>query len=200
VTVLGWLVLAYLVGGFPTSLLAGKIAGVDLREHGSKNLGATNVYRVLGWKYAIPVGLLDMAKGAIPVWLFAPRAGDSIWLPLAMGAAAIAGHVFSPFTRFRGGKGVATAAGAVLGLAPLPFLGSLLLWVAVLWATGYVSLASMTAAVAFPLLTKLFLPQAWLTFFAGLVIAGFIVFTHRSNIRRLLDGTESRFGRRKRTA
>lgn len=187
---------AYLLGGFPTSFLAGKIAGIDLREHGSKNLGATNVYRVLGWRYAIPVGLVDVTKGTIPV-LLAPAASPAPWAPLLMGVAAILGHVFSPFLRFKGGKGVATAAGAVLGLAPLPLAVAAAVWLLVLLLGGYVSLASIAGALAFPFAVRLLAPNDGYTMVAGIAIAGFIVFTHRSNIRRLMAGTESRFGRRR---
>src|SRR2546427_13179619 len=104
------LVLAYLVGATPTSYIAGKVGrGIDLREHGSKNLGATNVYRILGWKYAIPVALFDIAKGAIPVLFFARWAGavEHPWLPVALGGAAVLGHMSSPSVGVRGGNGVA---------------------------------------------------------------------------------------------
>ena len=106
------LLASYFVGAIPTGYLAGRLfRGIDLREHGSKNLGATNVYRTLGARYAIPVALFDIAKGAVPVLVFAPQASDSQLFALACGIAAIVGHVFSVFVRFRGGKGVATAAG-----------------------------------------------------------------------------------------
>jgi acyl phosphate:glycerol-3-phosphate acyltransferase len=191
------LLLAYLVGAIPTSWIAAKLgAGIDLREHGSKNLGATNLYRVLGWRWAIPVGAFDIAKGTAPTLLLPPRIGPASWIPLAVGAAAIVGHVFSVFVRFRGGKGVATSAGVVLALAPVPLGASALAWIAVLWGTGYMSLASITGAVAFPI-------AAWALGTAnpyvlpvGALLAAFIVFTHRANLRRLIAGTENRFGRR----
>ena len=194
-TVLLGTIAAYLLGGFPTSYLAGKLAGIDLREHGSKNLGATNVYRVLGWRYAIPVGLIDVAKGTVPVAVVAPWASQAPWTPLLLGVAAILGHVYSPFLKFRGGKGVATAAGVVLGLAPIPLAASAAVWLAVLGVSGYVSLASMLGAAAFPVAAWLLTPRDRYVIGAGVAIAGFIVFTHRSNIRRLLAGTESRVGR-----
>jgi glycerol-3-phosphate acyltransferase PlsY len=196
-TLLEALPLAYLLGAIPTSWLAAKLgAGVDLREHGSKNLGATNVYRVLGWGYAAPVAAFDIAKGTVPTLLLPPRVGTAAWIPLAVGTAAILGHVFSIFVRFRGGKGVATSAGVVLALAPVPLLAAALGWVAVLRGTGYMSLASITGAVVFPLAA-----WAWGTSNPYVVpvsamLAAFIVFTHRANIRRLLAGTENRFGRR----
>lgn len=191
-----WLVAGYFAGSFPTSFLGGKLAGIDLRQHGSKNLGATNVYRVLGWKWAVPVGIIDIAKGAIPVALASRAAGDRTWLPLAVGCAAVLGHVFSVFLRFRGGKGVATAAGVVLALAPAALGVSAAVWVGVLTVTGFVSLASMLGAVAFPISVRLFYPASAYVFWVGIVLACFIVFTHRSNIGRLLSGTENRFGRR----
>ena len=176
-----WLALGYLAGSTPTSYLAARIAGIDLREHGSKNLGATNVYRVLGWKYAIPVGLVDVGKGALPVFLADRWGTGSDWYPLLVGCAAVAGHVFSLFLRFRGGKGVATAAGVVLAIAPGPLGVSAFVWVAVLLATGYVSLASMLGAVAFPIAVRLLLPSDSLLFWIGMALAAFIVYTHRSN-------------------
>src|SRR5206468_9119587 len=111
----------------------------DLRDHGSKNLGATNVYRILGWKYAVPVGLLDIAKGAIPVLLFPRWAGPAAptWLPVAVGGAAVLGHMFSPYVRFKGGQGVATAARVFLALAPVAVVIALVVWGLCLWLTGY---------------------------------------------------------------
>jgi glycerol-3-phosphate acyltransferase PlsY len=171
-------------------------AGIDLREHGSKNLGATNLYRVLGWRFAIPVGLFDVAKGAVPVIVLPRHIGPAEWIPLAVGAAAIVGHVFSAFVKFKGGKGVATAAGVVLALAPVPLLASAVVWIVVLKTTGYVSLASMTGAVAFPLAAGVFGAENRYVVPVGAALAAFILFTHRANIRRLVAGTENRFGRR----
>jgi glycerol-3-phosphate acyltransferase PlsY len=189
---------AYLLGAVPTSYLAGRLArGIDLREHGSHNLGATNVYRVLGWRLAVPVALLDIAKGALPVWLLAPRVGPAPWIPLAIGAAAVVGHVFSVFVGMRGGKGVATAAGVVLALAPVALLAAFGVWVLVLAGSGYVSLASVSAAIAFPLLVFLLGGVNPYIVPVGVVLAAFIVFTHRDNLRRLAAGRESRFGRRR---
>lgn len=190
-----WWLAAYLLGAIPSSyLMARWFGGIDLREHGSKNLGATNLYRTLGWRYALPAAVFDIAKGTIPVVVFAPRAGTQAWVPISLGVAAVIGHVFSVFVRFRGGKGVATAAGAVLGLAPLPLAVSAAVWLTLVWATGYVSLASMSGAVAFPLAVWLFQPGDGYTLGAGVLLATFIVFTHRANIRRLLAGREARFG------
>lgn len=193
-----WILFGYVLGSFPTSYVAGRLAGVDLREHGSKNLGATNVYRVLGWAYAVPVALVDAAKGAVPVLLAARSAGDAEWMPLLVGLAAVTGHVFSIFLRFKGGKGVATAAGAVLALAPGSLGVSAVVWVTVLLATGYVSLASMLGALAFPIATRVITPSSTYTFWTGVGLVVFIFYTHRTNIGRLLAGNENRFGRRAR--
>lgn len=188
------LVAAYLVGGIPTSYLAAKLgAQVDLRDVGSKNVGATNLYRVLGWKYALPAGVVDVAKGLVPVVVANRVTGQATWIPLLVGAAAILGHVFPVFLRFRGGKGVATAAGVVIGVAPIPFLVSLGVWAVLLAATGFVSVASMIAALVFPLAAWLLTPGDGPLVAASLIIASFILFTHRSNLRRLRHGTELRF-------
>ncbi len=192
-----WLILSYLVGAIPTSYLAGRMfRGIDLRKHGSGNLGATNLYRTLGWKYAIPVGLFDIAKGAVPVVLFAPQVSASERVAVACGIAAVLGHVYSVFVRFRGGKGVATAAGVMLGLAPYAVLALVVLWALIVFGTGYVSLGSIVAAALLPLAVWVLHPGVrGLLPVIGLVAAG-IVWLHRANIRRLLAGTENRFGRR----
>ena len=193
-----WIVASYLLGATPTSYIAGRVGrGIDLRAHGSKNLGATNVYRLLGWSYAIPVGLFDVAKGVIPVALFGRWAGGPDWLPVALGGAAVLGHMFSPYVRFRGGKGVATAGGVFLALAPLAFAIAIPVWALSLWLTGYVSLSSIVAALTFPLWVRLTTGGAGPTFWASVVLALLIVFAHRANILRLLAGTENRFRTRK---
>lgn len=196
-----WMGLAYLLGAMPTSYLVGRLArGIDLREHGSKNLGATNVYRLLGWRWAVPVGLVDILKGVVPVAVFAPWAQGPAWLPVTLGIAAVLGHVFSPYVRFRGGKGVATAAGVFLALAPVAVLLALPVWALCVWLTGYVSLGSIVTAGVFPVWVRLTRPDAPYTFAASLALALLIIFSHRANIRRLLAGTENRFGRRARGA
>ena len=195
---LAWLPAAYLLGAVPSSyLLARWVAGVDLREHGSKNLGATNLYRLLGWKAAIPAGAFDLAKGAVPALLAVRFGTGPSWWPLVVGVAAVVGHVYSPFVGFKGGKGVATAAGVFLALAPASVGAAAIVWVGLLWLTGYMSVASMTGAVAFATATPLLYPRDQVLTWAALIVCVFIVFTHRSNIRRLLAGTESRFGARK---
>jgi glycerol-3-phosphate acyltransferase PlsY len=192
------LLLAYLIGATPTSYVAAKLGrGIDLREHGSRNLGATNVYRVLGWRYALPVGLIDAAKGALPIVVLGPWSNGPGWFRVGLGVAAVVGHVFSPFVRFRGGKGVATAAGMFLALAPLAVALSLLLWAVTLWLTGYVSVASLTVAVLFPLWVGLTVPDEPYTVWAAVAVAALIVYAHRANIRRLSAGSEHRFRTRK---
>ncbi len=192
------LVLAYLMGATPTSYIAGKLGkGIDLRLHGSNNLGATNVYRVLGWRYAIPVGVIDMLKGAVPVVILGPWSNGPAWFTVALGLAAVLGHMFSPYVRFRGGKGVATAAGMFLALAPLAIGISLLIWILALWLSGYVSVASLTVAVLFPLWVRVTVPDQPYTFWASVVLALLIIYAHRANIQRLSAGTEHRFRTRK---
>jgi len=198
VTVALWLLAAYLLGATPTAYLAGRLArGIDLREHGSRNLGATNVYRVLGWAWAIPVALIDIAKGAIPVALFVRWEETEPWLAIAVGIAAVLGHMFSPYVGFKGGKGVATAAGMFVALAPLGVAIALPVWGMCLWLTGYVSLSSIIAATTFPLVVRVTRPDAVATLWASVALAALIVFTHRGNIRRLVAGTENRFRTRK---
>ncbi|HTS87833.1 MAG TPA: glycerol-3-phosphate 1-O-acyltransferase PlsY [Gemmatimonadales bacterium] len=192
----GWLAASYLLGAIPTSYLAGKWGrGIDLREHGSRNLGATNVYRVLGWRYAIPVGLFDVLKGAVPVLVFGPRAPSVPYFPLWCGVMAVIGHVFSVFVRFKGGKGVATAGGMVIALAPLAFPVVLAAWALSVWWTGYVSLGSIVAAALFPVADYLLHPAArsWVRLAFDIGLAAFIIWKHRANIGRLLRGTENRF-------
>jgi glycerol-3-phosphate acyltransferase PlsY len=195
--------LAYVVGSIPAAYLAGRLAGVDLRAHGSGNLGATNVTRVLGWKVGLPVYLFDTIKGALPVlllpgWLGVP--GSRAWA-LAYGVAAIAGHVRPVFLLGRGGgKGVATAGGVFLALAPYATLASIVVFVAAVAATGYVSLGSLLAAVTLPIALLVLDGPASPVFVASVVVAAFVWWTHRANIGRLRRGEESRFGRRGRPA
>ncbi len=193
-----WLLASYLLGAIPTShLLSRLFAGIDLRQHGSGNLGATNLYRVLGWKYAIPAAMIDIAKGTIPVLLFAPQASDSQLFALACGVVAILGHVFSVFVGFKGGKGVATAAGVMLGLAPLALAVSAVVWGLLVRLTGYVSLASIAAAAVLPLAVYLLEDSSSpALFWIAVAIAVAVILLHRRNIQRLLKGTENRFGRR----
>lgn len=191
--------LSYLLGATPTSYWVGKaFHGLDLREHGSGNLGATNSFRVLGWRSALPVMVVDVGKGFVPVWLFPPLAGGDFRWTLAFGGAAVLGHMFSLWVGFRGGKGVATSAGVLLGLAPWAALGALVVWIAAMSVSRMVSLASITAAAGLPLLVWLLPHQGGgglIAFTAALALM--VIWAHRSNVRRILRGEESRFGRPK---
>jgi glycerol-3-phosphate acyltransferase PlsY len=193
------LVGAYLIGALPSSYIIGKaFHSIDLREHGSGNLGATNAFRVLGVKSAIPVVILDTAKGFVPAWFFAGIASAGFEWTLAFGAAAILGHMFSVFVRFKGGKGMATSAGVFLGLAPWAVLGGLVVWCLLTFSSRYVSVGSIGAALALPPLV-LYTPhtggRGLIWFASGL--AAVIIWAHRGNVGRLLSGEENRFGRRR---
>lgn len=193
---------SYLLGAIPTSYLVSRIfAKIDLRRHGSGNLGATNLFRVLGWKYAVPVALFDIAKGAIPVLVFAPMVSRSELFALACGVAAIIGHVFSVFVRFKGGKGVATAAGVMLGLTPLALAVCAVVWAILVLATGYVSLGSIAAAAVLPVAVYLLeQPVSPQLLWIDTAVAAGVIILHRRNIGRLLHGTENRFRRRPATS
>ncbi len=183
------LVIAYLLGSLPFALLAGRLNGVDLRTAGSGNLGATNVFRVLGRSWGIAVMVLDIAKGAVAV-LIAEALVPSPW-PLAAGALAILGHVFPVWTGFTGGKGVATGAGALIGLTPAAAGVMVAIWVVLVLVTRYVSVASIVAALAAaPLAWAFGAPWSYVAFVA--VAALFVIWKHRENIRRLGTGTENR--------
>lgn len=191
------LALSYLLGATPTSYWMGRaFHGLDLREHGSGNLGATNVFRILGPKWALPVVVVDVAKGFVPVWFFASLVGEDLTWTLAFGGAAIVGHIFSVWVGFEGGKGIATSAGVFLALAPWAVLGAFVVWLVLVLPTGYVSLGSMGAVAALPVFVALTPHRGdttlvWFT----VTLAVFVLWAHRSNIRRLMQGTESRFGR-----
>lgn len=192
------LLAAYLLGAVPSSyLVARSLRGIDLRQHGSGNLGATNTFRVLGWKAATPVFLFDMAKGFVPAALFPRLDGEAAgaWA-LAYGAAAIVGHVFSVYVRFKGGKGVATSAGVFLALAPWAVAVGLTVWLAVLALTGIVSAASVAAAAVVPVAVWATAGRGPVLWLSG-ALALFIIYAHRSNIRRLLRGEERSFRRRR---
>ena len=197
--VLLFLLLAYVLGATPTSYWAGRwFYGTDLREAGSGNLGATNTYRVLGWKAAIPVLVVDVLKGWLPAWWFPQLHGgaDPTWA-IGYGAAAVLGHVFSFWVGFRGGKGVATSAGVLTALAPGAMAVGVVVWFVALGLTRIVSVGSMAAAVAAPLWATLdSVANPAVTVFLWL-LGTFILWAHRSNIRRLVRGEEPRVGRSK---
>ena len=185
---------AFAVGSTPWGLLVTRwVAGVDVRTVGSGNVGATNVSRVLGRGWFFVVFALDAAKGAGPVLFFPPLAGTPApeWLRVACGLAAVLGHVFNPFLRFKGGKGVATAAGVIGALAPLPALGVLGVFLVTLVAFRFVSLASMAAAVALvPLAYSLGSSREVMGF--GVIAAAIVIVRHKSNLARIAAGTEPR--------
>lgn len=192
------IIASYLLGAIPTSFIVVKrIKGMDLRTVGSGSLGATNLYRVLGLKFAVPVALFDALKGATPVAIFGPWAGLGVTGSLILGIIAVFGHVFSVFVSFKGGKGVATSAGIVLGLAPGAFGVTLAIWGAILTFSGYVSLASITAALILPAAIWVVQPSRRNTVLLFSALAIVVVWLHRSNIKRLLNGTEHRFRTRR---
>jgi len=191
------LALSYLLGATPTSYWMGRaFHGLDLREHGSGNLGASNVFRILGPKWALPVVAVDVAKGFVPVWFFPSMVDGDLGWTLAFGGAAIVGHVFSLWVGLKGGKGIATSAGVFLALAPWAVLGSFVVWLVLTLPTGYVSLGSMGAAATLPVFVALtpHRGDTALIWFA-VILAFFVIWAHRANMRRLLRGIERRFGK-----
>ncbi len=204
------LILSYLIGSIPGSLWVGRwIYNVDLRQHGSGNPGATNAYRILGWKAGLLSTVVDMGKGFVAAkFVAALRLGElpaflseeNTWLFFALvaGLAAVLGHMFPIFARFKGGKGVNTAAGMLLAVSPINMLAAFIAFSLVLWFTRYVSLSSMTAAVVYPsslLLQKYVFGDADLDtnlIIFGVFLALAIILAHRSNIGRLLAGNENR--------
>lgn len=194
--VLGVLI-AYLAGSIPSAYIAGRLRGVDLRKHGSGNLGATNVVRVIGARIGAVVFLADFFKGFLPVY-YLPIVADTLqpelWA-LVYGAAAILGHVKPVFLLGRGGgKGVATASGVFTALAPVPMLISMATWITIFAIWRYVSLASLCGAVVLPIAIYFFHRDVGSpVFIASVIIAAFVFWTHRANIGRLRRGEEHRF-------
>ncbi len=193
------LIVGYLVGGIPFSLIVGRrFFGIDPREHGSGNLGATNVFRVLGARPALAVAALDVGKGAAAValaMLVCPPSlrGDSRdWVLIAVAMSAVLGHSFSPYIRFRGGKGVATAAGAIAVVMPLTFPFLLLTFVLVVYLWRMVSLASIIVAVEFLLLTWLLYGHRIALVVFAAVAASLVIARHRTNIARIARGEENK--------
>ncbi len=191
------LLTAYLIGSVPTSYIMGRLHGIDLREHGSGNLGGTNAYRVMGATAGIPVVLIDATKGFVPAYFFPAWDGSAIGdLALLYGLAAIAGHVWSIYMRFRGGKGVATGVGVLVALAPTSALIGLLVWIGVVAITRYVSVASISAATLVPL-TAWLTDESRSTVLFSAAVAILVWWTHRGNLTRLARGQEHRFGRKR---
>ncbi|RMD98877.1 MAG: glycerol-3-phosphate 1-O-acyltransferase [Calditrichaeota bacterium] len=200
-------VAGYLLGSIPTSIIVGKIVkGIDIRQYGSGNAGATNVFRVLGWKPGVVVMLIDIGKGAVATLyasqlVFAEGLPFSVYLKILAGLAAVFGHIWTVFAGFRGGKGVGTAAGMLFALYPIAGLICLAIFLIIAFSTRYVSLASISAAISLPIVLLIMsnvfhklveLPLMIFSFFIALLI----IYTHRSNIKRLIAGTENRFGKK----
>ncbi|WP_303104945.1 glycerol-3-phosphate 1-O-acyltransferase PlsY [uncultured Mitsuokella sp.] len=184
-------VVSYLLGSIPNGLVFGKLLWhVDLREHGSHNIGATNAWRTLGKGPGFLIFLLDFLKGAVSVYLAEVLTGIPFIMILA-GVLAIVGHSCSLFLHFKGGKGVATGLGVITMLMPLPSLIVFLVWLAIVKVSGYVSLGSCIAAALVPVLAWAFSYPLEYTVF-GVLAAAFIIVRHKSNIARLLNGTESK--------
>jgi acyl phosphate:glycerol-3-phosphate acyltransferase len=195
------LISAYIAGSIPTSVWAGKIFhGVDVREHGSGNAGATNTIRVLGWKTGVPVLIIDIAKGwvatLLPVIFNAAQTGSNqmLLIQIACGMAAIVGHVFPLFAGFNGGKGVATTFGVLLALQPWVTLSCAGIFMVVLLTGGYVSLASIIAGIMFPIFifTLSGSPSVVMKVFSVMIAVALII-THEKNIVRLWHGEEKKF-------
>ncbi len=216
--------LSYIVGSIPTSIMLSKWRhGFDIRTKGSGNAGGTNVFRILGWKSGVFVILMDMGKGILATTVIARLFWDPTLpfynhtpfddftiIQMICGGAAIIGHVWTVFAGFRGGKGIATGAGLLVGIAPTEFAVSIIVFLAVFLAFRYVSLGSIMAAIAFPLslvirhniLSDEIHSYKTLVFFS-VGIALFLLYSHRANIKRLLEGTERKitsFRRKKETA
>ena len=181
--------LAFLLGAIPFGYIIARLKGVDIRKHGSGNVGATNVARVLGKKYGVAVYLLDFLKGYIPTAIAVKLYGIDSFLTASVGLFAVLGHMFSPFLGFRGGKGVATASGVLFGLSPFLGLLVLALWGAIFKSSGYVSLGSILAALgAVYLVGMLGYPFPVLVLVT--LVAVLILVKHKSNVERLLEGRE----------
>lgn len=190
---------SYLLGSFPTALIVGRVIGkIDIRNLGSKSAGATNVYRLFGLKPYIFTLTVDIFKGFAAVWLVSPL-GVGVMTDqrtgLYCGIAAVVGHVWTVFARFKGGKGVATALGVILGLAPFVALGAVVVYFSIALTTKYVSLGSMTAAISSPALlfiSDLILKKGFPLelYLVTIAIAALIIFTHRVNIKNLMEGKE----------
>jgi glycerol-3-phosphate acyltransferase PlsY len=195
------ILVAYLLGSIPSAVWIGKMLyGIDVRQHGSGNAGATNVIRVMGYKAGIPVMLFDVFKGwlavQLAVWIPVPGLSPEmlIYLRIGMGFAAVLGHVFPVYVGFKGGKGVGTIAGVGISLFPLAILLVLVVFIVVLVITHYVSLASVLASLAFPLVVFFIIGVRHPGLIGlSLVVAVFIPATHRKNIQRLLKGEERKF-------
>ncbi|MBO5810286.1 MAG: glycerol-3-phosphate 1-O-acyltransferase PlsY [Bacteroidales bacterium] len=196
---------AYLLGSIPSSVWIGKIFyGIDVREHGSGNAGTTNTIRILGYKAGIPVFIIDALKGWLAVFLtkiifgYFPSMEMPEYMPIVSAVAVVLGHIFPVFAGFRGGKGVATLLGVGFGLIPIPALIALAIFMVVLFSFGYVSLASIIATITLPVVTYFFvMPDNIFLLLLTIAVAVFVPITHRQNIKRLMNGTENKFLKKK---
>jgi len=192
--------IGYLCGAVPWGLWIGRgFRGIDVREHGSRNLGATNVYRVLGPGLGLATLVLDVLKGALPVW-WVPALpqmdafpGGRDWCAVTVGLSAVAGHVWTCFAGFKGGKGVATTAGVLLALAPIAFGAFVIVFAVTLAATRYVSLGSVLGSAALVVALALDVGIRSPVFALGLALAALVIARHRENLKRLARGEERRF-------
>jgi glycerol-3-phosphate acyltransferase PlsY len=198
---------SYLLGSIPFGYLAGRMAGIDIRNCGSGNVGATNVIRTLGKGYGYPVFALDFLKGlgAVKMSILIATRMQSEWnspemFGIAAAISSVLGHSFPLWLRFKGGKGVATSGGALFGLAPVAALVGVVIWIVTFWLTRYVSVASIVAAAALPFVilitTWLSRTTGKLLFYSSLCLAAVVIWRHRSNLSRLIHGTEPRFNRK----
>lgn len=194
-------ILSYLVGSIPSALWAGKILrGIDIREHGSGNVGTTNTFRVLGWKAGVAVAAVDLWKGWFSAQYIAKIVPHNpeyhVLVSMVAGIIAVIGHLFPIYSGFKGGKGALTAGGVMLGVVPVSALLAIGTFLVILFTTRYASVASMLAAISFPFYAMLGLDKYTddgpYILAAGIILPLFVVIKHRSNITRLLNGTESR--------
>ncbi|MDQ6656311.1 MAG: glycerol-3-phosphate 1-O-acyltransferase PlsY [Verrucomicrobiota bacterium] len=201
------LLIGYLLGSIPFGYLAGKLSGIDVRQHGSGNIGATNVLRVLGKPWGFGVFFADALKGfaavRIALWLVSVSAvahESTELFGIFAAIACVAGHSFPVWLRFKGGKGVATSAGSLFGIVPIAATTVFLVWLVVFLTTRYVSVASIAGALALPLvvgvLIRLHMSHSVVLLYFSAAMTALVVWRHRSNISRLLAGTEQRFTRR----
>ena len=191
--VFGFFLLFFLIGGVPFGLLIARLKKVELRKIGSGNIGATNVYRALGLRYAILVFVLDGMKGALPVLICEWYYGRGFLAGLA-GLISVLGHIFSPYLKFRGGKGVATGFGALLVISPLASLISFAVWLFIVALTKIVGLGSIISAVLVPVWILFFKEDDWILY-SAIGIVAVAIFSHHQNIRRLLKGEEKKIGK-----
>ncbi len=203
-----WPLAFLLVGSIPAGYLLGRLRGIDIRQHGSGNIGATNVWRVMGWKWGLPAFIFDFLKGFLPLYLLrvyvipASSSWQTALLLVLCGLAAILGHNYTPWLGFKGGKGIATSAGVLAALMPPVLAGALSLWIVSTLITRMVSVGSILAALSLVPLAWYFYSDQWVYLGLALLAAILAIVRHRSNIQRLLKGTESRieFGSKKKDA